>query len=325
MGVPSSVRWYHLLGFFILVGSRDLYLWTLIKIRDFYDHSCNILNSTIYNLQITSRNCLRLLQLAPPPEFTRFGTLPLEIRRLIWSFAASQPRVIELGHSKDRKTRKHVLPTHEIENGGGIRSIAEIPPVLHTCRESRAEGLKRYILAFGTPEHEARVYVNFANDVVFLGRRCPIYSAVGSIPATWSRRQEHCVRMNDLEKITRLAIRCESSWGLVVNAWDRERFGGVREVVVVGQRWGERRFDLGRRPDLRVSGEEGVRWEDVGSVGSEIRKFVGIRVLEDRVGIRGERLGESERLMRRDVVVRDGSFVKGLGDKWFSPRRSWVF
>ncbi|PVH79839.1 hypothetical protein DL98DRAFT_515902 [Cadophora sp. DSE1049] len=325
MGLPNSVRWYHLLGFFFLAGSRDLYRWTLNKIRETYDRTCDSLNSTIHTLQITSRGCLHILHLAPPPAFGRFGDLPLEIRQLVWQFAASEPRVVELRHATDRKSRKHILSSEEIESGG-IWSIAEIPPVLHASRESRIEGLKSYKLAFGTQGREARVYVNFENDIVLLGRRCPMSSVV--VGSTAANHMVRCVRMNDLEKIVRLAIRSEFSWAPVVCSWDKEKFRNVREVILVGQSSGQRSFDLGRRPDLRVRGEMGgveINWDDVGSTKSHFRNYVMIRILEDRVGLFGEELGESGRHLRRDVLVKDGTFVKGLRDKWFSPRRSWIF
>lgn len=324
MGLPNTVRWWHLLGFFFLAGSRDLYRWTLNKIRETYDRSCDSLDSTVHTFQVTSRSCLHVLHLGPLPTFSRFGDLPLEIRQLIWSFAATEPRVIELRHAVDSTSRMHGTDMDEIEDGE-IWSMAEIPPVLHTCRESRAEGLKSYELAFGTQKHDARVFVNFENDIIYLGRRCPMFSVVGR---TNGNTMVRSVRTNDLEKILQLAIRSEQSWAMAVNAWDEKKFRSVREIIIVGQSSGQRSFDLGSWPDLMIRGEEAgkeIAWDDIGSTKSHFRNYVMIRILENRTGTYGEQLGESGSPLRQDIVVRDGTFVKGLRDKLFSPRRSWVF
>ena len=324
MGLPDSIRWWHLLGFFLLAGSRDLYHWTLNKIRESYDRSCDSINTVTHSLQVIRRSCLRVLHLGPPPAFGRFRDLPLEIRQLIWSFAANEPRVIELRYTVNGTGRKHDVSLDENEHGG-IWSIAETPAVLHACRESRAEGLKRYELAFGTQERDARVYVSFENDIIYLGKRCPISSVVGR---TGGNSMVRSVRMNDLEKIKRLAIRSEKSWAMAVNAWDEKKFRNVREIIVVGQSSGQRSFDLGERPELRICGDENgkeIAWDDVGSTKSHFRNFVMIRILENRKAVFGEELGQTGRPLRQDVLVRDGTCVKGLRDKWFSPRRSWAF
>lgn len=168
--------------------------------------------------------------------------------------------------------------------------------------------------------------MNFAVDVVFMGRRCPVENMVN-----WDRpgaNIKYRLLEKDCEKIRRLAIRFERSWDRVVQVWDREKFGGVREVIIVGQRSGQRTFDLGISPDLRVRGEkggEGIAWGEIQSTESGFGKLVRIRILEDRVGEWGEEFGKSGGVVRKDVLVRDGTFVKGLRDKWFSPRRSWIF
>ncbi|KAH7378040.1 hypothetical protein BKA64DRAFT_648759 [Cadophora sp. MPI-SDFR-AT-0126] len=116
MGLPNSVRWWHLLGFFFLAGSRDLYRWTLNKIRESYDRTCDSLNSFIRTIRVTCCCCLHMLRLAPSPKFGRFGDLPLEIRQLIWQFAATEPRVIELRHTVNCPSRNNVLSSDEVED-----------------------------------------------------------------------------------------------------------------------------------------------------------------------------------------------------------------
>jgi len=49
--------------------------------------------------------------------------------------------------------------------------LGNVPAVLHTCSESRAVGLKRYFLSFGTKNHPPKIYFNPVDDIVYFGSR----------------------------------------------------------------------------------------------------------------------------------------------------------
>ncbi|KAM3082449.1 hypothetical protein ACMFMF_002111 [Clarireedia jacksonii] len=90
-----------------------------------------------------------------PSKFIYFKFLPPEIRHWIWELSRTR-RYIKL--RQDRKTSQVYHPS--------------IPPILHTCSESRYIGLRHYRLAFGTnPPSEpsdARVWFDFSNDGLML-------------------------------------------------------------------------------------------------------------------------------------------------------------
>lgn len=68
------------------------------------------------------------------PEFRMFSKLPLELQRIVWTYAAEDPR-----------PRHHFLQSIHYDNGhfdyesisGGLWSQYPVPPLLHACRESR--------------------------------------------------------------------------------------------------------------------------------------------------------------------------------------------
>ncbi|KAE8446605.1 hypothetical protein EG329_011798 [Mollisiaceae sp. DMI_Dod_QoI] len=115
--------------------------------------------------------------------FTRFPSLPPEIRDNIWEEACLLPRVVDLQISLVGLHRLHVLfreATREIP----FRYKSRTPPpaVLHASQASRKIALKHYSLAFGTKfdgldEEDSRlaftfqpkIYINWRSDIV-----CPI-------------------------------------------------------------------------------------------------------------------------------------------------------
>jgi hypothetical protein len=95
-----------------------------------------------------------VLSSAPLSRFTKFPELPAELRIKIWAYASRTPRLLELQYCiVDRK----------------FFSFQNLPPILHTSRESRAVGLSYYHLSFGTDKHPPGTYFNPADDMVYFG------------------------------------------------------------------------------------------------------------------------------------------------------------
>ncbi|CAJ2506503.1 Uu.00g006330.m01.CDS01 [Anthostomella pinea] len=67
--------------------------------------------------------------------FTRFGSLPLELRLIIWKMAAAVPRIIELDLDTNNLKRRG----HHMFNG---RKREQVQPLLCVNRESRAVSLE---------------------------------------------------------------------------------------------------------------------------------------------------------------------------------------
>ena len=89
------------------------------------------------------------------PGFPLFAEFPTEIRLLIWHFASTAGRVVELQWSS----------TSDI----GFRNCAapRPPAVLHTCRDSRKEALKIFRPYFSMQGRRKPIYVDPVNDILF--------------------------------------------------------------------------------------------------------------------------------------------------------------
>jgi 2EXR family len=89
--------------------------------------------------------------------FTCFGKLPIELRFKIWKEASNAtrnicvfPMDVKWIHNLGYCTVKgHELDYDDELEPFSYESSDSPPPVLHTCQESRAEGLKYYSLEFG--------------------------------------------------------------------------------------------------------------------------------------------------------------------------------
>lgn len=57
------------------------------------------------------------------------------------------------------------------ESSNECKSTSVVPVNLHTCRESRAEGLKRFKLRFGIAQQPGRIFFNVEEDVLYFGPR----------------------------------------------------------------------------------------------------------------------------------------------------------
>ena len=107
-----------------------------------------------------------------PATFPAFQSLPLELRREIWSYLI-QPRVIVVGCIK-----QDILYAEQMTELRGRENGSIIPVLLHVNREARNFALQHYELAFSwrispllsrTPVScPARVYFNFDLDGLYL-------------------------------------------------------------------------------------------------------------------------------------------------------------
>lgn len=174
------------------------------------------------------------LSSTPRPSFSHFLELPVEIRCLIWSYSV-ESRVIEVR----LKESKHSTIS--------LRSIAQIPAILHTCRESRDVGLNVYRQAFSTSSSPATTYVNFHQDIIYFGTKavCRSYPRLWSNKETWSR--PGC---SDFENIQRLAISMRLYWSPATTRL--EDLKSLEEVLLVcrEETGTQRSWDLGRNPRL---------------------------------------------------------------------------
>lgn len=108
-----------------------------------------------------------------------FNGLPIELRLQIWKKAAFIPRNVDVWNkeifiSDQDEARAYAVP---------YRMISRTPPpaILHVCRESRNEGLKHYMLEFGTTKDvgefvvtsKPKIYINPVVDTLCLPRPFP--------------------------------------------------------------------------------------------------------------------------------------------------------
>lgn len=103
--------------------------------------------------------------------FEHFKKFPREVRDMIWSLAAYEPRVVEVT----------LAPPYEVVDGPSYRSLlltkwlyrleykTLVPALMHTCHESRAAGEKIYE-RLPAPEYSrfGDSYVNWDRDVIVL-------------------------------------------------------------------------------------------------------------------------------------------------------------
>jgi hypothetical protein len=128
-------------------------------------------------------------------SFPQFMELPLEIRLLIWYFASTVGRVVELQWSR---------------LGMGFRNCAAPRPaaVLHTCHESREEALRVFRPYFGMRGRRNPIYVDPVNDVLFF--RLPPGLYVSQWMSEWMQRSKRPERekllREELKGIRRVAF-----------------------------------------------------------------------------------------------------------------------
>lgn len=92
--------------------------------------------------------------------FTLFPLLPKELRLQIWD-------LIDLQHNRNVHVR--LAKPRRSHPGDAVRTKDQVPVILHTCSESRIEGLKKYraVLREEGNAHPV-VYVNFDTDTLYV-------------------------------------------------------------------------------------------------------------------------------------------------------------
>ena len=152
--------------------------------------------------------------------FTLFPKLPEELRLYIWN-VVKEPRVVEVRFQLDGRKNKH-------------KYFAEQPVLLHVCRESRIEALKRYENAFpsrwamkrvrsNNPESN-NVHFDFDIDILFIG--CA--RGVKQIPIFLKHH-----KTNHLTRVQRVATP-DSNHGDLAKMI--AKFSGLRELMVTMNR-----------------------------------------------------------------------------------------
>ncbi|KAH8678833.1 hypothetical protein BGZ60DRAFT_428655 [Tricladium varicosporioides] len=136
-----------------------------------------------------------ILRLATFQSFTVFKKLPPELRNRIWEFAAWEPRVVEMHQMVlDIDYRYIISPNAEAHvQARHFRSRSLDPPLLSTCKESRAaalyRGYKRTELA-----HELvsdSVYFETRRDILFFSSKslhCWLMAGDPQLRQKYSRR-----------------------------------------------------------------------------------------------------------------------------------------
>jgi hypothetical protein len=287
--------------------------WTQRQLNEAYLLSCDGVNDFTEWKEKMRKRARIGIGTEQEERFERFRELPAEIRVLIWRFAVSggEGRVVELRGGVRRKERGFPLPwgskSKEEEQGEkkvDIWSICAIPALLHTSHESRFEAMKAYEYAFDG------VWIDFEKDIVFFGSKCNFMAAFNVA----GKEQ----RFRDLGRVKWLAISVDKSWALITRFIEWERLEWLEGIMVVEER---ERFELGGRPDLRVKGvgmkEEDVEWERERGWTEICRRGIEGRIEE--WGMEREKEGRR----RKQVVVTEGIFVKGIGDRRYCSKRKW--
>lgn len=149
--------------------------------------------------------------------FTLFPKLPLEIRRMVWE-AAIQPRLI-------RFQMTTICSPHTPTKIPRQYSSAPIPPLLHTCVESReAMQAAGYELAFGTDYQAPQTWFNFAQDVLYVSRLWYDMEEETNIFTLDSDR--FVILGTDMIRIRKLAVQ----EALLANAFARDIISGIVKI-----------------------------------------------------------------------------------------------
>jgi hypothetical protein len=171
--------------------------------------------------------------------FPLFSSFPPEIRLQIWSCAAQEPRMVLF---ETWRSGARYLP----------------PAILHTCHESRVEGLKVYEILRngGCPPNvwypkgrgPKLMYFNVGCDTLLLD----------SLPWNygWGRRIGRPTVLIERLAVTRRFLSRTSGWAI----WrDLPLLKGLKELILVADDW-----EMGTEDKLQIEGVDGggiVEWD----------------------------------------------------------------
>jgi len=125
-----------------------------------------------------------------------FPTLPLELRRLIWSFALPSPRTIEVKSSLEEcdsdegdyaSEEDAEFETNEETKNSSDEQFnnkhdflsTKIPAILLTSREAGATGLEHYSISLKQQLSEKSIYIDFARDALHFDRSDALIAMCG--------------------------------------------------------------------------------------------------------------------------------------------------
>jgi 2EXR family len=193
------------------------------------------------------------LQLEPNDErplFPLFSSLPPEIRLQIWAYAAQEPRMVLFEISRS-----------------GARHLQ--PPILHTCHESRVEGLKAYeILRNPACPPNVRDPIGRRAKLIYFNIGCDTL-LIDSLPRNYGWARKLGRSGGDAVTIERLAMTRRlwsytSRWAI----WrDLTLLKGPKELILIADDW-----ELGTEYNLQiefVDEQETVEW-DFGDGGTSV-------------------------------------------------------
>jgi hypothetical protein len=166
--------------------------------------------------------------------FSLFGQLPSEIRVKIWAHACFHQRNIDIFTEILGEVRVNKQDTYRFESYKYLSQFCPHPAILHTCKESRDEGLKHYQLAFGTSHSFSivnistppRIYVNFACD-----RLCLLEPECFGLDKEDRFRNFVSVCQKNGARSLALNVAGDQHWGYVgvATSWD-----ALQEIILFG-------------------------------------------------------------------------------------------
>lgn len=121
----------------------------------------------------------------PVTLFEFFPFLPTELRYKIWSYAQPGPRRVDVRFFQDGRINTHKL-------------VVDMPVLLSVCRESRAETLKKYTVAFRNPKAINGCYFDFEHDTLYVPQFCALNQLYHFVAG--------CTNPEDLAKVQRFAF-----------------------------------------------------------------------------------------------------------------------
>jgi hypothetical protein len=81
-------------------------------------------------------------------------------------------------------------------------SLGYPPAILHVCSESRAVGLSKYSLSFGTENHPAKIYFNPVSDIIYFGSR----QFVDELVLMFEYFRKYATSLNFADQIQNIAL-----------------------------------------------------------------------------------------------------------------------